>query len=217
MLQSLPREEILGCLTDLPVAILEGAAQGGVNLAGAGMGGVQERREGEHGPTSDWWSVRGRREDCIEAAVVADGTEGGHTRLPHEGIGSCCRRQLDQPIDDTVVDALALSTCPGGDFGDGRIGVGQGAEQVDGGVAGGEGRSPPAVDWIDIHQRRSHVVIGGDPQAFEGSERDSAHTGIGGTEPGPSRRRVTLVPRQGDAAARRFDRSLSPSAGSSSS
>ncbi len=170
------------------------------------MGGVEERRQGEHGPTADRRPVLGRREDCIEAAVVADGTEGGDARLAHERIGGCCCRQLDQPVQHDVADALALTTCPGGDFDDGRIGIGQRGQQVDAGVAGGDGRSPAADERVDIDQRRRHIVIGGRPQPFEGAERGGAHTGIGGAEPGAGRRRVALVPRQGDAAPRRFDR-----------
>ena len=80
---------------------------------GAGMGGVEERRQGEHGPTADRRSVRGRREDRVEAAVVADRTEGGDARLAHERIGGCCRRQLDRAGATTsVADALDARHMP---------------------------------------------------------------------------------------------------------
>ncbi len=160
----------------------------------------------------------GRREDRIEAAVVADRTEGGDARLPHERIGGCCCRQLDQPVRRRRRRRPRARHTPrrrprrrsrrDRPSAPSRSTAGWRAATVAARrrTTGSTSASAAATSSSVATPRRSRA-----PRAAArtpgSAERSPARAAAG----------VALVPGQGDAAPRRFDRSLSPSAGSSSS
>ena len=73
-------KQVLGGLSDLPVAVLEGAFQGRLDVV------TLERREGQYGPASDRRSVLQATQYRCPAPLVAERPEGGHGGLPAEGV-----------------------------------------------------------------------------------------------------------------------------------
>ena len=214
---SLAGKEVLGGLADLPVPILQRPVQRGVDLAGTGMSGIEERRQGEDGSAADRWPIGRRREDRVDAPLVADRPEGGDARLAHERIGRSGCRQLDQPTEHLVSDVVTLTARPRRNLDNHRVRVGEGSEKVDAGVGGGDRRGAVADGGGGIGQRLPYVGVVSSTEPLEGPEGGGAHTGIARQQPGAGRCHVAVVPGQRDAAPRRLVQRLNPSAGSSSS
>lgn len=67
-------------MADLPVAVVEGALEGGLHLRAV------EGGQSEDGPAPDGGLVGGCGEDGGHAGFVADGAQGGDRRLPAQGL-----------------------------------------------------------------------------------------------------------------------------------
>jgi hypothetical protein len=204
-------------LANLPVAVAKGALEGGVDLASTSVVRVEERREGENGATADRRLVAGRGEDRIEGSLVTDRAEGGDARFAGERIRREIRCQIDQPVQHVVADLASFAARPRRNLDDRVVRIGQRTSQVDARVAGGDRRGPPPDRCVGVGEGGDDVAVGGRAEALEGAEGCGANRRIGRVESCPGRVRIALVPGEGDAASRRLDRQLSPSAGSSSS
>src|SRR5690606_26101716 len=72
--------DVLGRLAHLPVAVLQGPLERGVDV------GPLEGGEGEHGPAADRRPVARRGQDGGQPGRVADGPEGGDGGLAAERV-----------------------------------------------------------------------------------------------------------------------------------
>ena len=119
-------EEILGGLADLPVAILERPVQRGVDLAGTGMSGIEERRQGEHGSAADRWPVGGRREDRVEprSSPIAPRAATHDSRT--SGSAAAAVASSTSRSNTSSSTCVTLAARPGRNLDDHRVGVGEG-------------------------------------------------------------------------------------------
>jgi hypothetical protein len=187
-----------------------GARQGRGDVAGAKVVGGDERGQRQHGPAADRRAVGGGGEDGLEAAVIADRAEGGDCRLAHERIGRLAG-QRDERRELALADPLVLAAGPRRDLDDRLIPVVERAEEVDRGVAGGDGDGAAAHGRIRIVEGGPQPVVVEGAEALERTQRGGPHVGVVGAEPGLRCRHVAGVAGEGDGAAvdHRFSRSVS--------
>lgn len=163
--------EVFGGLSHLPVAVFEGAIDGGVDLR------ALEWRQSEHGASSNGRLVGCCRDDRCNRSFVADGTERGNRRLPHQrilgGLG-----QLDQPGEDRISVRLVLATRPGGDLDDSSVVVVQRGDEIDVVMSRRDLGGAPANRCVGVEKGGCHLEVGERTESFERSERGRPHRGI---------------------------------------
>ena len=108
--------QVLGRLTDLPVAVLEGAFEGGDDL------GTLERSKGQDRTSPDRCLVVEPGEDVGTSVGMADRSEGGHGGLSAERV-VVGGGDADEGVDRVVALSGPLAGHPAGDLYDLRVGV----------------------------------------------------------------------------------------------
>ena len=178
-------------MADLPVAVVQRGAQGGVDL------GAFEGSQGDHGAATDGGAVAGcRREHGVEAPAVADGAEGGDGGLSTQGVVVLASNR-DERIDGGHGARPAFAERPGRGLHDGRVGVGERRNEVDLGEGDRLFACTATNPGVGVRERPFDVDSQQGARPGESPQRRRPHGGIGVVHEGAGRRLVTLVPGDG--------------------
>lgn len=184
--------EVFGGLADLPVAVLEGGFEGGVDL------GAVEGGEGDDGSAADRGLVLRAGEDRGEPGRVAQGAEGGDGGLADEGVGGV-GGQRGQAGHRTGLGRLAFAGGPGGHLDHRVVGV---VEEADDGhrlgralatERGHQFQASAADPGIGIGERTGEVRRLEGVEALQRTKGGAPDAGVGVVEKGPRQVAIALV------------------------
>jgi len=188
-------KEVLCDLADLPVAVGEAGAEGGLRSR------VVEGGKCSGGPSAYRRLVVKGRDDRIESGGVPDGAQGGDGRLAAERI-AVSGEPIGERDERGYGDRLgALTQCPRRHLDDHGGAVRQGPVECDAGPGGSQLRGPSSDGGLGVSEGLGHDTVVERAQAVERTECGFAHCWAGVRHSPAGRHPVAHVPRHHDGPA----------------
>lgn len=192
--------EIVGGLAHLPVAVVHGAIDGGLDL-----GITEERGERQYCSPSHRRLVRACCDDRVDRPLVADRSQRRNGGFAHERLCRC-RSEFDQSLDDRFAGRFVFAARPGGDLDDAIIAVVQRTEQIDVSMRRRNFGATTSHGHLDVGERRGDLFIIESPESLERTERRCSYVGVVGGQPGERDRHIAAMPGDRHLAPRRLRR-----------